>query len=56
MRGSLGRYAATATEKLIKAYSPILMLRSQENGICDEGEEQFQPMAVESCSATAGSS
>ncbi len=37
----------SATEKLIKAYSPIQMLRSQENGICDEGEEQFQPMAVD---------
>ena len=35
------------TEKLIRAYSPIQMLRSQENGICDEGEEQFQPMAVD---------
>ena len=37
----------SSTEKLIKAYSPIQMLRSQENGICDEGEEQFQPMAVD---------
>jgi hypothetical protein len=44
--GPSGADAATATEKLIKAYSPIMMLRSQENGICDEDEEQFQPMAV----------
>ena len=23
------------------------MLRSQENGICDDGEEQYQPMSVD---------
>ena len=38
--------SATATQNLIKAYSPILMLRSQEDGICDDAEEQFQPMSV----------
>jgi hypothetical protein len=36
----------SATERLIRAYSPIMMLRSQENGICDDAEEQYQPMSV----------
>ena len=44
--GGPAAQAATPTQKLIKAYSPILMLRSQEDGICDEAEEQFQPMSV----------
>ncbi len=43
---SAAQAATTPAEKLIRTYSPIQMLRSQENGICDESEEQFQPMSV----------
>jgi hypothetical protein len=39
--------AAPVAQQLIKAYSPIQMLRSQEEGICDNAEEQFQPQPVE---------
>ncbi len=41
-----GAQPSSAAERLIAAYSPIQMLRSQEDGVCDNGEEQFQPMAV----------
>ncbi len=44
---SAAQAAASPAQKLIRAYSPIQMLRSQENGICDEGEEQYQPMSVD---------
>jgi hypothetical protein len=38
--------AESPTPKLIKTYSPILMLRAQEDPPCDTSEEQFQPMPV----------
>ncbi len=34
------------TQKLIETYSPIQMLRAQEDPPCDNAEEQFQPMPV----------
>ncbi len=40
--------AATGSpaQRLVDAYSPILMLRAQEDPPCDTSEEQYQPTAV----------
>ncbi len=51
----VGLFAATPaaganpspSQRLIDAYSPITMLRSQERGICDPTEEQYQPTTVD---------
>ncbi|MFN8160837.1 MAG: hypothetical protein U0R52_07320 [Solirubrobacterales bacterium] len=37
----------TPAAALIRAYSPILMLRSQQDPPCDDAEEQYQPMPVD---------
>jgi hypothetical protein len=37
----------SATQRLVRAYSPILMLREQRNPPCDITEEQFQPSSVD---------
>lgn len=38
--------AASPAQRLIETYSPIQMLRSQEDPPCDNAEEQYQPMPV----------
>jgi hypothetical protein len=35
--------AISAAQRLANTYAPIVMTRSQENGICDSTEEQFWP-------------
>ena len=38
--------AKTARQDLVEAYSPIVMLRAQEDPPCDTSEEQFEPTTV----------
>jgi hypothetical protein len=40
--------APTPAQQLVNAYSPVVMLRSQEDGICDTTEEQYEPTGVDS--------
>jgi hypothetical protein len=35
--------SVSATQRLADAYSPIVMMRAQRNGICDTSEEQYGP-------------
>jgi len=37
------RASASAAQQLADAYSPVVMVRSQEQGICDSSEEQYWP-------------
>ena len=39
--------ATAAEERLARAYSPIVMLRAQEDPPCDNTEEQYQPTTVD---------
>src|SRR5262245_29628676 len=39
--------AATPAQELVSTYSPVTMLRAQENGPCDIYEEQFRPTTVD---------
>ncbi|MBV9048848.1 MAG: hypothetical protein JOY58_11300, partial [Solirubrobacterales bacterium] len=34
---------ASAAQRLVDTYSPIVMMRAQENGLCDSSEEQYWP-------------
>jgi hypothetical protein len=38
--------AESPVRQLVKAYSPIVMLRAQEDPSCDTAEEQFEPTTV----------
>jgi hypothetical protein len=38
--------AASPERELVKAYSPIVMLRAQEDPPCDTSEEQYEPTSV----------
>jgi hypothetical protein len=38
--------APSAAQRLIDAYTPVLMLRAQEDPPCDTSEEQYQPTTV----------
>lgn len=35
--------ATSAAQRLVDTYSPIVMMRSQQNGLCDSSEEQYWP-------------
>ncbi len=39
--------AESAQQRLVHAYSPIVMLRAQEDPPCDTAEEQFEPTTVQ---------
>ena len=46
--------AESPQQKLVHAYSPIVMLRAQEDPPCDTAEEQYEPTTVNRCSGTRG--
>ena len=35
--------SVSATQRLVNAYSPIVMMRSQKDGLCNTSEEQYAP-------------
>jgi hypothetical protein len=45
--GAAAHAADGAEELLVRKYSPILMLRAQENPPCDSKEEQYHPTVVD---------
>ena len=42
----------SAAQRLVDEYTPMLMLREQEDPPCDTSEEQYQPTRSTRCSAT----
>jgi hypothetical protein len=47
VRGPLARAAESPVQRLVRAYSPIVMLRAQEDPPCNTAEEQYEPTTVD---------